>query len=222
MSQEDHITGEKQSKFSILNFYEENNKAINIGAAVFIVLVLGIWAYFKFYVPKQEAKANAELYMAERYFAMDSIDLALNGDGVHLGVLDLAGSGTKAGKKASYMAGRALMEKGQYEEAISYLKDADFDDMLVGPLAKCLIGDCYSEMEDYANAAKFYMKGSSLNPNQFTTPYALKKAARAYEKTGEWKSALKAYTKIKTDYKDTEAASQIDKYIARAEARIGS
>jgi len=207
------------SKFSILNYYEENARMISIVAGAVIIVVVGIWAYFKYYVPGQEEKANAELFMTERYFMQDSLDLVLNGDGINPSAMDMAGSGTVASMKASYMAGRALMEKGQYEEAVSYLEDAQFGDRIVGPLAKCLVGDCYSQMEQYDQAASAYMKAAKMDDNNFTAPYALTKAARVYEHLGNWSEAVDIYETIKEDYSETEYANQIDKYIARAKTK---
>jgi len=215
----EEVQAGSSSKFSLLNYYEENARMISIAAGVVIIVVVGIWAYFKYYVPGQEEKANAELFMTERYFLQDSLDLALNGDGINASAIDLAGSGTVASMKASYIAGRTLMEKGQYEEAVSYLEDVDFSDRIVGPLAKCLVGDCYSQMEQYEKAADAYMKASGMDDNNFTAPYALTKAARVYEHLGNWSEAADIYQTIKDDYSDTEYANQVDKYIARARAK---
>lgn len=212
----------RQSKFNLVNYYEQNSRSITIAAIALIVVVAGVWAYFKWYQPKQLAKQNAELFMTERYFQLDSIDLVLNGDGMNPSAVELAGGGNVAARKASYMAGRALMDKGQFEEAIPYLKDANFDDMMVGPLAKCLLGDCYAELERYDEAAKAYMKAADKNKNDFTTPYALRKAARAFEKSGDWAKASNAYKRIKAEYPDTEFAQYIEKYIARAEAKAAN
>lgn len=215
----EEVQERSSSKFSLLHYYEENARMISVVAGAVIVIVVGIWAYFKYYKPAQEEKANSELYMAERFFVQDSLDLVLNGDGINPGARDLAGSGSVSAMKASYMTGRTLMEKGQFEEAVSYLEDAEFDDMIVGPLAKCLVGDCYSEMEQYDKAASAYMKAADMDDNNFTAPYALRKAARVHEHLGNWDKAVTIYERIKEDYSETEYASQVEKYIARARTK---
>ncbi len=220
-NQDEHLEEVSESKFSLINYYEENGKLINIAAGVVIALVLGIWAYVKFYQPMQDEKQNAELFMTERYFVQDSLDLALNGDGISSGAMDLAGGGSISAQKASYIAGRALMEKGQFEEALDYLKDVDFDDQIVGPLASVLMGDCHAEMENYDKAASAYMKAVGKSDNQFTAPYALKKAGRAYEAAGNWDKALSVYKRLKEDFRETEFGRDMDKYIARAEIKAG-
>jgi len=46
------------------------------------------------------------------------------------------------------------------------------------------------------------------------------KAARAQEMVGDYKAAAENYNKIKTDYKKSPEANDIDKFIARAEANL--
>ncbi|MCB0733104.1 MAG: tetratricopeptide repeat protein [Flavobacteriales bacterium] len=219
MSQEENVVAEgSKGKFSLDRFINENQRVLMIGGLVLIVLAAGIWFYKAKYQPQRELAANDAIFMAERYFGQDSLDVALNGDGNYPGfydVIDDFGS-TKSGKRASYYVGVILMKKGQYEEAIDYLKKADFDDEMVGPLSRCLIGDCYSEMEQYEEAADFYLKCANKRDNDFTTPYGHQKAARVYEQLGDWDKSLKSLEVIQNDYKETRFAENIEMLVSRA------
>jgi Tetratricopeptide repeat. len=63
--------------------------------------------------------------------------------------------------------------------AIYHLEDFKVNDLLVQPRAYSLMGDAYMEQKDYENAAKYYDKASSYEPNKQFTPIYLMKAGLA-------------------------------------------
>lgn len=220
MSQEEkNLEAAPSKKFRLDHFVEDNQRQLMIAGAALIVLAAAIWYYKAKYQPQQEAKANNAMFMAERYFGRDSLDLALNGDGTYDGLLDIIDQypRTKSGQRAQYYAGVTMMKKGQYEEAIDHLKKVDFDDEMVGPLSRCLIGDSHVELDNLESAGKAYMKAAGMSQNDFTTPYALLKAARVYSSLEQWDKALKSLKTIQSDYSNSRFAEDIDKLIARAE-----
>ena len=79
MSTEEQIIDSKGIQ-SLSEFYEKNKKNVSIAGIALIVLAAGIWYYKSIYTPAIEEEANDSFFMAERYYAMDSLDLALNGD----------------------------------------------------------------------------------------------------------------------------------------------
>ena len=62
--------------------------------------------------------------MAEQYYLLDSFNLALNGDGLELGLLDVVDQygSTPSGKLAHYYIGMIYLKQGNYEDAIAHLK----------------------------------------------------------------------------------------------------
>jgi tetratricopeptide (TPR) repeat protein len=128
---------------------------------------------------------------------------------------------TESGKLANYYAGRALMDQGKYEDALDYLKDFSTKSEIVGPETYGLIGDCYSQLKQYDDAASYYEKAIDKSDNEFTAPMYLKKAGAVYEELGQPDKALKAYKTIKEKYKTSAQGGDIDKYIARAEVAAG-
>ena len=213
----------KEKKFSLDNFVTENQKSIVITAVV-LILVSG-WLYYNnnYRKPKLEEEANVAAYKAEMYFNQDSIDLALNGDGQASGLMDVADrfSNTTTGERAAYLAGSALLQKGRYEEALKYLKMADFKDDIIAPLSMVLLGDCHSELEDYEKAASQYMKAANYNENDFTTPYALSKAATVYIKLEKWDDAHKSFKRIFEDYKTTRFGMDVEKWVEMTRVKAG-
>lgn len=217
------MSEETSHKFSLDEFFNKNQKNITIAAVVLILVSGGLWWNSNYRIPKQEAEANTQAYKAEVYFGLDSINLALNGDGSSLGLKDIANeySHTKSGERAAYEAGAALLKQGQYEEAIDYLKKVSFSDDIVGPLAKTLEGDCYSELGEYEKAASAYMNAADMADNDFTSPYALRKAGTVYSELEQWDKAYKVYSRIQDDYDGSHYAREIEKFVAKTKAKAG-
>ena len=217
-------TTENQGIESFIQFFEKHkNNAIGVGIAL-IVLAGGIYYYNDVYTPQQEMEAADSFFMAERYFGLDSLDKALMGDGVHLGMIDIADEfgSTKIGNQASYYAGRILLEQGKFEEALGYLSDVSMDDQIMAAQVITLQGDCYSEMENYKKAGKTYMAAANKRDNQLTTPYALLKAGAAFEQAGSFDDAVDAYQEIEESYPNSRQAEFVKALIARAEAKQAS
>ena len=90
---------------------------------------------------------------------------------------------------------------------------------MVDPLVLGMIGDAYSELKNYDDAINYYKKAADKSSNSFTSPLFLKKLALVYEEQKKYDDALDTYKKIKENYPESQEATLIDAYIARAEAR---
>ena len=64
-----------------------------------------------------------------------------------------------------------------------------------------------------------YEEAAEVADNELLSPRCLVKAGLVYEKLGKFDDAVKAYTKIKTDYNGSPEAVSIDKYITRAQLK---
>ena len=203
-------------------FFEKHKKNISIiGGA--IILIVGFFSAYKFwYIPSEDAKAQAEIFMAQKYFEKDSLDLALNGGTIagksFVGLLEVADNYgiTPTGNLAEYMIGTILLKKGKYEEAIERLSNFSCDDIMVSTVAIGAIGDAHSELQRYDEALNYYLKAANMNSNEFTTPIYLKKAGLVYESKGEFAEAVKNYVRIKKEVSKSTEARDIEKYISRA------
>lgn len=223
MSTEEQLTQIKGID-KLKEYYDNNRKTVSYAAIGLIVIAAAIYYYSNYHLPKREAKAQSELFAAERYFRTDSTELALYGDGQYLGMIDIADQygSTNAGNMAKYYAGRMLMDRGEFEAAKEYLKGAKFSDYFIAASTLILIGDCHSELGDYEKAAKTYMKAANKRENDVTSPRALLKAAKAFEASNQFKAGLKALNQLKNDYFNTPPAREIDRYIALMEAKLAA
>jgi TolA-binding protein len=67
-----------------------------------------------------------------------------------------------------------------------------------------LIGDAYMEQQNYEDAVTYYNKAANYKPNKYYSPAYLMKAALAYEKLNQNEKAKEAYSKIISEFWDSE------------------
>ncbi|WP_088654629.1 YfgM family protein [Geofilum rhodophaeum] len=197
-------------------FIEDNQKTLTIILLALIVLVGGYWAYKKFYEEPRNTEAQKSLFQAQQYFGNEEFQLALEGDGMESGFLDVIenSGGTQAGKLARYYAGISYLHLGDYESAIDYLKQFKTSNEELKSLAQGAIGDAYLELGNQAEALKQYNKAIAVN-NAVTAPFYLMKKGLVLEAGGDKEGALESFQTIKDDFSESVEARQIDKYITR-------
>lgn len=202
-------------------YIHENKKSLAIIIVAIVVIVGGYFAFQNFYLGPQELEAQKEMFMAEKYFETDSLDKAINGDGVNYGFVDIISEygSTPSGNLAHYYLGICYLKKEMYEEAIEELSSFSSNDILVSSISLGGIGDAYMELGDTENAIRYYKKAAENKANELSSPIYLMKAGLAAEKMGDYKEAVELYETIKKDYPKSSEGQTIEKYITRAESR---
>lgn len=201
-------------------FIQKNQKKIIIIVAAIVVVALLIFCYFKLYKQPREEKAANAVFYAENYFDNGDYQRALDGDGTHAGlvsVIDNYGS-TKAGNLARLYAGIANLRLGNYDKAVSYLKDYSGKDLYSKPLALMAQADALAEQSNFQEAAKLYTKAAETNENELTSPSALVKAGLCHLTLGDNAKALELFQQVKRQYPSSTDWTEVDKYIGLAEA----
>ncbi len=204
--------------------YFENHKSLIIGIVVAIlVVVVGYFGYKYLYLAPKEKTAANEMFYAQRYFEMDSLTTALNGDGQHAGMLEIADSygATKSGKLANYYAGLAYLHMGDFDEAVRYIKKFNTKDPVLFILSNQALGDAYLEMDQTEKAVAAYAKAASKYANETLTPGVLMRQAMVHEMLQQYEKALQTYQQIRRRFPMSREASDIDRYIARMNAKLG-
>lgn len=202
-------------------YLEENYKQLLIILGVIVVLV-GIFWLGRLWINKKNDEAQSQMYQAQRWLEMDSLKLALNGDGNYLGFLDIAKNYklTKAGNLAKYSAGICYLHLGDFQNAIEYLNSYSKKNKMIGSVALGATGDAYIESGDLEKGVSKYIEAADMAKNSFNTPLFLMKAAQIYELQKKYTDALKIYERIQSEYPESSEGTSIDKYIARVKLLI--
>jgi tetratricopeptide (TPR) repeat protein len=215
----DELQNVEQALSKTEQFIENNRKKLVWGLVIVAVVAAAIVWFFNGYVGPKNIEAADKMEAAIRYFERDSFALALNGDGVNEGFIEIIDNYgiTESSNLATFYAGVCEYKLGNYDAAISYLNDFTTSSVNMEPAAITLIGDCYVANGDVKSAVVYFEKAGAIE-NKLTAPRALNKAGIAYESLGEWASAEKCYQTIKDVYFDSQLAMEMDKRIERCQA----
>jgi len=203
-------------------FIEDNQKVLTYILGGLIVVLLLIIGGNRYYLKPLNEEATADMYYAERFFEMDSFNLALNGYGTYpgfLNVLDDYGM-SKSAKISRYYAGVCYHQLGDHESAIQLLNKFKTDDLLVGAAKYSTLGDAYVDLGELNKAVSAYKSGIEKFENNFSSPIMLKKLGIVYEELGKLDEALSTYKDIENTYSETPEGREIKKYIGRVESKM--
>jgi tetratricopeptide (TPR) repeat protein len=207
-----------QEKHPFLDFVKNNQKTLTYVIALVVVLVAGYFGYTELYQNPREAKAADAMYTAEKYFAVDSSNLVLNGDGTSKGVLYVIKqfSGTPSANLAKYYAGISYYRLNDFNKSIEFLKDFSTSSKQVQAIAYGTIGDAYSELKKNDDAVSYYKKaGSHFPEDEAISSEYMFRAASLLELNGKVDDAVAIYNDIKSKYPKSEKGLNADKYINR-------
>lgn len=205
----------------------KRQKYLLIGLGAVVAIVLAYLAYVRFVKQPAEKNAADELAFPKAYFEealmmtepADSLyKLALNGDGAKSGLLNIIDQygNTKAGNLAKYYAGVSYLKMADHKKAIEYLDDFSSDDLMLGSVAKGAIGDAFTDLNKLEDALDYYEQAYELNPNTFTTPIFIDKAAKTAMALKDFAKAEELFIIIKEKYPASQAAMDIDAKINEA------
>jgi tetratricopeptide (TPR) repeat protein len=201
-------------------FWEKYSNLLIYVIAAIALGVAGWWMYKEMVIKPKQVEAVAAMWQAEQQFSRDSFQLALNDPGGGFdGFLALADkfSGTPAGNMAHYYAGICYLQSGDFDNAIAQMESFDAEGNLLPAMKYGVIGDCYSEKEDFEKAVDYYEKAANATENDLLLLYYLKKLGMLNEKLGNKEAAIKAFERIRVEAANPQSGDwrDIEKYIYR-------
>lgn len=222
-NQEDTLVDIVDAKEQAQDFMDANQNYI-FGALTVAVFLIGAFMAYKYlYQAPREKEAIEEISQAQFQFSQDSFALALTnpGDGYEgfLSLIDNKG-GTKAGELANLYSGISYLQLGQYEAAIDYIKAYSPSGLLMPIIKNGVMGDAYSELNDFDSALSYYQKAVSAGNNDMLTPYYLLKVGMLNMKQNDYAASQAAFQKIKDKYPLSQISRDAEKYLSRVEAKL--
>ncbi|MBR5038124.1 MAG: hypothetical protein IKX65_05330 [Prevotella sp.] len=209
-------------------FLLKNKKTILYAVIALIVIIASVILYNNFVKAPREAKASTELAKGQTMFANQQFAQALNGDSTgYAGFVKIASdySSTPAGNLANLYAGLCYANLDKWEDAVKFLdKYSPANDEMVSPAAVAALGNAYAHVKQLDKAVEALKKAAKMadsqaleNTNNSLSPTFLIQAATILESQNKKAEALKIYQDIKKKYVNSAVASEIDKYIERAQ-----
>lgn len=202
-----------------MDFWTKYSRPLMIASTIIILGAVGYFGY-KYFVkhPKEEKSIDA-IFKAEEYYRMDSLQLALNGDGVNPGLLKVIDKygGTDAGNLAKFYAGDIYLKLGDNAKAVKYLKDFSTDSKMIQARAYKLLADAYADQGKNEEALKYYKKAAyHFEDDNVNSPeYLFMAAYFAHKVLNKSKEAIELYKELKEKYPQSQQGFEADKYLAQ-------
>jgi tetratricopeptide (TPR) repeat protein len=203
----------------LMLFYEENKTLVYGLVAGLVALILAIPGYM-YYQQQRAEEANQLLGEILPAYEQGRYQEALDGTADAQGLVALADDygSTRAGNLATYYAGDAHYQMGNYDQALQFFEQFDKEEDFIGASAFAAEAAIYENRDEFETAAERYRQAATHYPNQLTTPRYLLRAGRAYEAAGEYDAAADMYTRIQEEYPDAPQATDAERYLARVHA----
>ena len=217
------------------DFWTTFSKPI-IYAGSAIILILGAWfGYHKLVKEPKEEKAAELIFPAEGLadkaanvgFSKDTANIILNGgsnDGANIpGLLKVINTykGTPAANRATYLAGAAYLQIGEFDKAIKFLKEFDANGASQIDIKRnMMLGHAYAEQKKTDDALSYYKKAAAVNDkDEAFTADALITAAGYAETIGKNKDAIELYEKARDNYPNFQSVQNGD--VEKRLAKLG-
>jgi tetratricopeptide (TPR) repeat protein len=206
------------TKDELLNQFKGNKilkySTLAVGIIVLTILIYVVYNRFIYEPNNEESKALVArgIMLMEK----DSTNLAIE----EFEFIAAEYGSYDGGKLAYYSLGNLYFEQGRFEDAIAALEKVDLEDTYLMTLAIGTLGDCYSELGDYAKAVTYYVQAAERVENDLTSPQFYFKAGLNAEEAGDFAKAKEYYEIIEDKYMTFSSQKSIEKYVVRAGAKI--
>ena len=202
------------------DFWTTYNKPVMIVSIAIILLGGGYYGYKKFILEPKNAKASEEIFKAEEYFRLDSINLALNGDGQHPGFLKIISKygGTKSANLARYYAGVCYLKMGDNANALKNLKKFSTSAKQIQARAYKLMADAYADSDKNSDALTYYKKAAHhFEKDKEAASEALFLGGYLADKVlKNKKEAVSLYKELLKKFPDSQYVVDAEKYLAQS------
>jgi tetratricopeptide (TPR) repeat protein len=203
----------------VKDFWGKYSKPVTIVCAAIILILGGFYIYKNYFKAPKEDKAAEAMFKAEEYYRIDSVNLALNGDGQYDGFLRILSKykGTEAAKLANFYTGSCYLKLNDNERAVKYLKKFSTSSKPLQARTYKLLGDASADLGKNADALDYYKKaGRHFPKDEKGSAEALFLAAYFADKVMKNpKEAITLYKELKEKFPKSQEAGDADNYLAQ-------
>jgi predicted negative regulator of RcsB-dependent stress response len=207
--------------FRARSFYEENERAVQIAAAVLGLLIVGIVGW-KWWTERQDVRAAEALGGVLTAYEQGNYQEALEGVDGRPGLLAIADryGATDTGNLATFFAADALYQLGRYDDAARYFAQYDADEDLLGASALAAQAGLREQRGEWAEAGALYLRAAETYPAPATAPDYLMAAAGTFEAAGDLDRARETLRGLveSEEYEESAVLTRAEVELARLDA----
>jgi len=201
------------------NFWAKYSKPLVIVSLVVIAAIAGWYSYQEYVKKPKETKAADAMFKAEEYWRIDSVNLALNGDGQSIGFLKVIEkySGTDAANLAEYYAGTCYIKLNDNDKALKHLSKFSSSSKPVQARAWKLMADAYADLGKNSDALSYYKKAAHHfeSDEVNSAEYLFLAGYLADRVLKDSKEAISLYKELKEKFPKSQQAFDADNYLAQ-------
>jgi predicted negative regulator of RcsB-dependent stress response len=190
-SNKDALRGLDDRTESIFDWLHVNSRLVAGAVAVVAVVAIGGWLYTRNQAGK-ELRAQQALQRAEQSLVQGNAPLAET----DLQKLITTQSGTAGASQGAMLLAQTYYDKGEYQKGIDALEKSGAASKEFEAPAEALIGDGYSQLGKYADAAAHYRKAADATRFQNDREGYLADAARNYAAAKDTAQARQVWQEV--------------------------
>lgn len=206
------------SFYKTQEFVEEHKQKLIIGIGALAVLILAI-TWFVNKKSEDNLIAAAKLSQIVPAFEQGQFQKAIDGEpGTQLeGFKSIVDEfdGTEQGELAKIYLANSYYSLGKYDDALEAFSDYSGDSKIHQATAYAGMAACYEMSNDFGKAADYYKKAANYYILKSQSSEFLLNAGINYIKSGQKDNAKEVLEMIKKDYKSTNAAREVEKYLSQ-------
>lgn len=206
------------SFYKTQEFVEEYKQKLIIGIGALAVLILAI-TWFVNKKSEDNLLAAAKLSQIIHAFEQGQFQKAIDGEpGTQLegfkSIVDEFG-GTEQGELAKIYLANSYYSLGKYDDALEAFSDYSGDSKIHQATAYAGMAACLEMNKDFGKSADYYKKAANYYILKSQSSEFLLNAGINYIKSGQKQDAKEVLEMIKKDYKTTNAAREVEKYLSQ-------
>lgn len=199
-----------------LGYFENNRNTVYSVAAGIVFVVLAFLGY-AWMQSNNNQKALSQMAIAVQKYEAGEFQASLDGDASFTGMIDIAESfgGTDSGNLAKFYAADALFRTGDMVRALEYFESFSKGADYLGASAYAGEAAIHELNGDHKKAGDLFVRAATVFTSEITSPMYYENAARAYAAGGDKGKARSAYESIRDDFPNSQAARNVDFYLAQ-------